>query len=508
MLTETAEIVRQRFSNDPHRPQYHFLPPSNWMNDPNGFIQWQGTYHLFYQHNPTGPLWGNIHWGHAASQDLIHWMDLPIALAPTPGGPDETGCFSGCAVNNGVPTFVYTGTRGEKHEIQTQCLATSDDTLLSWQKYAGNPVLAELPQVSGQTRDFRDPFVWQEADAWYMVIGSRIKDVGGAVFLYKSSDLLNWEYLHPLLTGDKHHTGDIWECPNFFKLGDQWVLIVSAYVSTATDTVLYFVGQYENHQFTPTHEGVLDYGQLYAPLTTLDDLNRRLFIAWLREARPPQQQQLAGWSGVQSIPRVLTWVNDRLLMTPVPALESIRGKHHHYTPANLSNDSFLDVKGLSLDIAAEFTPLTEGECGLSLACSPNSQERLDIFYEAANRRLVVRSIASEADASISQADTHRIVSQYFGFNEQIEHITSEHGQALTVLTQSVPHELATHENVRLRILLDGSVVEIMANDQTSITCRIYPSQAERSHIKLLGAKSLVQTLDIWEMPSIWQLSQS
>src|SRR5215813_2310009 len=100
--------LRKQLETDPHRPGFHYLPPKNWMNDPNGLIQWEGKFHLFYQHNPNGPVWGNIHWGHAVSPDLVHWSDLPIALAPTPGGPDEVGCFSGCAVNNGVPTLIYT----------------------------------------------------------------------------------------------------------------------------------------------------------------------------------------------------------------------------------------------------------------------------------------------------------------------------------------------------------------------------------------------------------------
>ncbi|HEX5690873.1 MAG TPA: hypothetical protein VFX76_12760, partial [Roseiflexaceae bacterium] len=94
---EQADQVRARFANDPHRPCYHFLPPANWLNDPNGLIQWQGQYHMFYQYNPAGAFWGDIHWGHAVSDDLVHWRDLPIALAPDPDGPDRDGCYSGCA---------------------------------------------------------------------------------------------------------------------------------------------------------------------------------------------------------------------------------------------------------------------------------------------------------------------------------------------------------------------------------------------------------------------------
>src|SRR5699024_8819003 len=106
-------------------------PPANWMNDPNGLIQYRGLYHLFYQHNPNGALWGTMHWGHAVSTDLVHWRHLPIALAPDPDGPDADGCYSGVVVvHDGIPTLVYTGVRGKD---QLACLATSADVdLATW----------------------------------------------------------------------------------------------------------------------------------------------------------------------------------------------------------------------------------------------------------------------------------------------------------------------------------------------------------------------------------------
>src|SRR2546423_3561670 len=169
------QIVPEHLGRDPHRPRYHFLPPANWLNDPNGLIHWKGEYHMFYQYNPNGPFWGTIHWGHAASADLVHWRHLPVALAPTPGSADEHGCFSGCAVdNNGVPTLVYTGVRGEE---QLPCIATGSDDMLTWQKYPGNPVIAAPPDGIDPL-DFRDHSVWWETDAWYQVIGSGIKDLG------------------------------------------------------------------------------------------------------------------------------------------------------------------------------------------------------------------------------------------------------------------------------------------------------------------------------------------
>jgi beta-fructofuranosidase len=474
MTIETAIELRKRYIDDRHRPHYHFLPPSNWMNDPNGFIQWNGKYHLFYQYNPNGPFWADIHWGHAVSEDLVHWMDFPIALAPTPGGPDETGIFSGCAVDdNGVPTVIYTGVAGERHDIQTQCIATSHDDLLTWQKYAHNPVLSSPPEEAGQTRDFRDPFVWKEIDVWYMALGSRIKDIGGAVFLYRSQNLINWEYLNPLLVGDINRNGVIWECPNFFKLGDRWVLIVSSHTGTATASVLYFVGTYENYRFTPSHEGVLDYGHLYAPLTTVDERRRRLLMGWLREARPTIDQQQAGWSGVQSIPRVLALdEHDRLLMLPIPELEGIRGTHHHYSAADAVDNLPLEVAGLALDVVAEFDPEATGSCGLSLVYLPDGHERIDITYEAVNQHLVIRKVSAEMN------------------------------EAITTHVREVAHELAVGERLELRLLVDGSVIEMIANGRTSLTSRVYPVHATGISVRLIEANACLHSLDIWEMPAI------
>ncbi|MDQ3856015.1 MAG: glycoside hydrolase family 32 protein, partial [Chloroflexota bacterium] len=169
-----AERALQRaLAADPHRPQYHFLPPSAWLNDPNGLIQWKGRYHLFYQYNPKEPAWGVPHWGHAVSDDLVHWTDLPTALSPTPGGPDQDGCFSGCAVvHDGVPTIVYTGVRGD---AQLPCIAESHDDLVTWEKYVGNPVIAAPPEGLDAVM-YRDHSVWQEDGMWYQLVGSGLRD--------------------------------------------------------------------------------------------------------------------------------------------------------------------------------------------------------------------------------------------------------------------------------------------------------------------------------------------
>jgi beta-fructofuranosidase len=472
MLAELSHQAAPSIAADFHRPSYHFLPPSNWMNDPNGFIHWQGDYHLFYQYNPTGATWGNMHWGHTVSPDLIRWRHLPIALLPSPGA-DESGCFSGCAVDDdGVPTFIYTGWQESSPTPQTQCVATSRDGLLTWEKHPRNPVLSVIPPEAGQNIDFRDPFVWREGDTWWMVLGSRQREEGGIVFLYRSADLVDWEYLGPLFEGTADRTGYVWECPNFFPLGDKWVLMISAHPlpGQTNGFVYYFVGDYANHRFTPLTEGMLDYGAMYAPLTTLDVDGRRLLIGWIREQRSTDTMTLAGWSGAQSIPRVLTLdAHNRLQMKPVDALSNLATRQHHITQQALDGETTLPVEGLALDLQAVFKPEADGTAGLIVACAADGHERTEVIYRAADHSLTVATHAPGEDPR----------------------------------SQTIPHRLEDGEPLELRLLLDGSVLEIIANGRTSLVHRIYFSSPACNEVRLTGKRATLLTLDIREMASIW-----
>lgn len=480
-MDSISSLRRQRHFNDHQRPQYHFLPPANWMNDPNGLIQWDGQYHLFYQYNPDGAYHANMHWGHAVSSDLIHWTDLPIALKPTPGGWDEGGCWSGCAVNNnGVPTLMYTGVRGKRGENQAQGIATSSDNLLTWQQYPGNPVISQIPAEARQRHDFRDPFVWREDDGWYLLLASRVEGIGGTVFLYRSPDLIHWEYLNPLLIGRMEQTGRTWECPNFFRLGDKWVLILSAHIDPErTAKVFYFVGEYREHRFFPEIKGIFDYGVLYAPLTMQDDRGRRLLWGWLREDRTVEKQLAAGWSGVQSIPRVLTLLPDhRLGMAPAPEVELLRGEHQRYTDIPLSTlieEMQLEPDGHALDIVAEFEPGQTGLFGLSVLATPDGQEKTRILYDAPTQRLIVERMQSSLAGGVNP------------------------------YAHAAPHPLLPGERLQLRILLDGSVIEIIANQRTSIVSRAYPTRADSTELTLFAHHSdgHLVSLDVWKMASIW-----
>ena len=456
---------------DSHRPRYHYLPPSNWMNDPNGVIHWQGSYHLFYQYNPYGANHSNMHWGHAVSDDMVHWEDLPIALSPTPDSYDCGGIFSGCMIDNeGIPTVFYTGVN-EDYSLQVQCIATGSPDLLTWEKYTENPVIEAVPPQLRQTRDTRDPFVWQEDDAWYMVLGTRIQDIGGAILLYRSDNLVDWEYIHPLFVGETARNGKMFECPNFFKLGDKWVLIISSELGHTTGTVLYFVGRYENYKFIPETEGVLDSGYAYASLSHLDEQGRRILWSWIREGRTREQFVKAGWSGVQAIPRVLSLDEDnRLLSSPVPELEQLRASHHNFTAETLTAN-VLSVQGLSLDIQVSFKVGDDSQYGLNICRSADGQETVAIYYDRATETLRIERQYAEASDCDSKL-------------------------------QGLPHHLKAGESLDLRILLDGSVIEVIANQRTSIMSRFYPTLSDSHHVSVNNSSAVIQ-LDIWEMPSIW-----
>ncbi len=442
------------------------------MNDPNGLIQWRDQFHLFYQYNPDGPAWGNIHWGHAVSDDLVHWTDLPIALAPTEGGPDKDGCWSGCAVNqDGVPTLLYTGVFPE-----VQCLATGADDLVSWQKHPASPVVAAPPphlDVVG----FRDPCVWQNDGSWHMVLGTGLKDVGGAALLYRSPDLVHWDYVNPVLVGDRHSTGEMWECPSFFRLGDKYVLLVSIFPRLGT---YYFVGSFDGARLVPEHQGSLDLGAyFFAPQTFLDSQGRRLMLGWIWEGRSDEAQQRAGWAGIQSVPRQLLLRADGTLgIEPVPELGILREDLYRVSNLVIPPDSsyVLNIQGNSLEIIAELDPGEAEECGIKVCCSPDGVEQTRIIYQRGTHRIAV-------DRSQASLD---------------DHVDRD--------TQSGPLALAQGETLRLHIFLDRSVIEVFANGRCCLTSRIYPSRADSVGVELFahGRSARLQALQIWTMRSIWK----
>ncbi len=264
------------------RPALHFAPARGWTNDPNGLIQWNGRVHLFYQHNPAGPVHENIAWGHASSTDLFTWQDHPLALQPGLAGPDHDDCYSGCAVvADGIPRLLYTGVNGQR---ELPCLAEAADTdLIRWTRYPGNPVIASPPP--GETvRAFRDHSAWRVGPEWYQVVGGGLQDRGGALFLYRSADLRDWEYVGVFAAAADHGLdGVIWECPDVFVLGDTMVVVVSVW-DGQPPYAMWMTGQVAGHRFVPQASGRCDAGhRYYAPQSLTMADGRRVAFGWLRE---------------------------------------------------------------------------------------------------------------------------------------------------------------------------------------------------------------------------------
>ena len=259
----------------PQRFTFHFEPHKGWMNDPNGLIYYQGRYHAFFQHNPHEPVWGPMHWGHAVSQDLLHWEELPIALFPDQPYEDDKGCFSGSAVErDGVLYLFYTAV--SKQLGQTQCVAVSRDGK-AFEKYKGNPVIAAPPAEGSY--DFRDPKVVELDGKTYMVCGSGRDGVGKILLYEQGKDLFTWQYAGVLFESREY--GQVLECPDLFKLGDTYVLMFSQ-MKVATDAVIVLTGRFDGKKFTPEAVYKPEAGpQFYAPQTFLAPDGRRIAIGWM-----------------------------------------------------------------------------------------------------------------------------------------------------------------------------------------------------------------------------------
>jgi beta-fructofuranosidase len=308
------------------RPSTHFAPVANWMNDPNGLIFWKGRYHLFYQHNPIGtaPAPAKICWGHADSADLVHWRDLPLALEPTPGSVDEDGCWSGRAVaHDGEVYLLYTGIRDGQ---QRPCLAKAlDDTLVSFEKLDANPVISEepLPGLVG----FRDHAVREADGEIRQLIGSGSRALGGCLLEYRSKDLLSWDYCGVFVSArSAGFPGDMWECPDLFRLGDQWFIVVSVLQHGEPGGVMSIAGFIERETFLPRLTARTDTGsRWYAPQSFDAPDGRRICFGWLREREDALPEPDRGRVGVMSLPRELFGAPDGSLgMAPAAELASLR----------------------------------------------------------------------------------------------------------------------------------------------------------------------------------------
>lgn len=357
---------KQLYYQERHRPQFHFSPPEKWMNDPNGLVFYEGEYHLFYQYYPDSTVWGPMHWGHAVSNDLVHWKHLPVALFP-----DSLGyIFSGSAVidwknTSGLQTGKYppmiaiftqhseVRLKNGRNDFQNQSIAFSNDKGRTFVKYNQNPIISNTGE-----KDFRDPkVVWNESSQkWIMVLA-----VGQKVKFFSSSNLIKWEYLSEFGTDVGAH-GGIWECPDLFplKVDDmvKWILLVNVNPGAPNggSGTQYFIGNFDGSKFindNPKETTLwLDYGpDNYAGVTWTDipeDDGRRILIGWMSNWDYAQTMPTVKWRNAMTIPRNLklrdTKCGLRLCSNPVKELKKIRKTKQNFA---LNPDSIIKITGLN-----------------------------------------------------------------------------------------------------------------------------------------------------------------
>jgi len=484
--------------NEPYRPQFHFTPAQNWMNDPNGLVYYEGEYHLFYQHNPFGNTWGHMSWGHAVSTDLVHWEHLPVALKEE----NNVMIFSGSAVidhkntsgfgSSDTPPMVaiYTGNHTDQ-ELQDQRIAYSTDNGRTWTKYQENPVIDE------GLKNFRDPKVfWHESSGkWVMVLALPTEH---KVRLYGSENLKEWNLLSEF--GPSGATGGVWECPDLFELPvdgnpsqTKWVLQVDLNPGGpfGGSGSQYFVGQFDGKQFvqdtdTKGQTRWVDYGkdfyavQSYANIPKAD--GRRIWISWMNNWQYAEQIPTSPWRSAMTIPRSLSLKKFadgvHLVHNPVEELNTLRDEHHHFEEQEISGNSDLlsaeEISGNQLEVIAQFKMEDASRFGLKVA--QGEQEETLVGYDTkANQLFMDRTNSGKVD-----------------FNE---HFTGIHKAPL----KSIDGEITLH------LFIDRSSVELFGNGgRAVITNRIFPSEGSDG-ISLFteNGNARLVSLDIWQLKSAW-----
>ncbi|MFF2243743.1 glycoside hydrolase family 32 protein [Arthrobacter sp. NPDC058130] len=473
-----------------YRPQHHYTADRNWLNDPNGLLYANGTYHLFYQHNPFGNGWGNMSWGHATSPDLLHWAEQPVAIACD----EHEAIFSGSAVLDtdntsgfGTPdnpplVAIYTSAYSLASPLggrQAQSLAYSTDDGATWTKHAGNPVLDR------GSADFRDPKVfWYDGAAgsyWVMVA---VEAMDREVVLYKSADLKAWEYLSTF--GPANATGGVWECPDLFELpvdghagNTKWVLVVNLNPGgiAGGSAGQYFLGTFDGVAFvseTTVTEGLqpddsrmaeygwLDWGRDYYAAVSFSNApdGRRLMVGWMNNWQYGALTPTNGWRGAMSLVREVRLATRSgrvvLIQAALDPLENVEATENAGAAAYAEAGRPLDAgtrwlppeaSGAVLRIDAEIEPGAAGEVGLLLRAGGG--ERTVLAY----------------NCSTGVLRLDRTASGNTGFHESFASV------------ESVPVPLEDGR-LRLRIFLDRCSVEVFAQDGlATITDQVFPAES-------------------------------
>lgn len=445
------------------KPRLHYTAPKGWLNDPNGLIYSMGKYHLFYQHLVDNLDWTKVctHWGHAVSDDMIHWHDLPIALSPdkpyeldTSGG----GCFSGSAIEwEGKLYLFYTGSVGDGDSLrQTQNMAFSEDGV-HFEKYAGNPLIPSPPSFG--RRDFRDPKVFRHDGMFYMIVagsvGETVESAAACVYIYRSQDLYNWEYLN-IVVGPTKEYGTMIECPDFFPLGDRWVLSACLMNNAQYQSNVFFVGNmdFSSGTFEILRTQVQDLNRYwYAPQTFADAEGRRiqmcwqntcLWMQWFDDWGPTIQE---GWRSCLSLPHILS----------------------------IDDSNFVHSVPISIDSEFEVEYTVEA---LELCNKPHIFSPKDPFcYQLCFRLNASECFSGRIELGLMGCgETHSKLSLDLPGRKVILDVKDrrdKYGSGIVIA------DLPEGDDLFVRLQLDRSSLEICFNDSTHLVACVYPEQEQQ-----------------------------
>ncbi len=489
MMRQFAES-RKELAGDPHRPMYHYVNPGGRLNDPDGLCFWKGRWHLFYQAYPAKDP--RQHWGHAVSDDLVHWRDLPLAIYPNP----EEKCFSGSTlVEDDRAIAMYHGTK-----VGTMVAVSSDPLLLNWKKVTGKAVIPYAkPGEPRLPYNIFDPCIWKKNGMYYaLTAGTLPKGPGGkpvrAEFLHRSKDLATWEYLHPFLEDDQYGLiGDDGACPYFWPIGNRHILLHFSHMSGGK----YLLGDYDKRRdkFVVTQGGDFNHGAaapagVHAPSACPDGKGGVVVIFNMNPAKPTK-----GWGQIMTLPRRLTLLSkDELGIEPAGNIESLRRGHQHVDAMTLpANREILleKIKGSAVEVVAEIDPKNAPMVEMNVLRSANREEvtRIMFFKNRGYRRRDIQR-GGRSRYSLVTIDSSR---------------SSLEPDVLSRAPETAPVFLGARETLKLRVFIDRSVVEVFVNGRQCVAQRVYPGRPDSIGVSLRsqGRDAVLKSLDAWQMKSIY-----
>lgn len=497
-LIEHLRLDYTKF-DDEFRPKYHAIAPAHWMNEPHAPLYYKGKFHLFYQHNPFGPYWGQIHWGHWVSDNMVNWKHADIALAPEKGDLDPDGIWSGSAYvgPNDTPMLFYTAGNDAKAENQYTAIAIpedkSDKNLIAWKK---TEIMVDKPSEYLHN-EFRDPFVFKIDSKYYMIVGSGIAEKGGTATLFESEDAKNWNYLHPFYQTDikKYpYMGGVWELPVFLPLPtkdgkstNKYVFMVLPLRDAADVEVFYWIGSFDkkNKKFIPDQEepSLLDYGDFgFTGQSGLVDpkTNRSIVFSIAQGKFGKVDTYDMGWAHNAGLP-INLWLgkDNKLNFAPIKELNSLREKPiincDNCGISKLKND-LKNVTGDQLEIILEFKAGKDKK-GIIVRKSNTGNLQAMIYFDPITNAVVFDKIQDNPERKFT----------------------------------ALKAPISKQEDIKLHIFLDKSMIEIYINDEVSITDRIYFTDNDAKYFELIGFENdkKFKKLLIYPMQSIeWEYVES